>query len=212
MTIQRPGLDSIAELIGRSSLSRRSLAQGLAAFGGAAALGLGSAPAHAATTMTWMGWQGYETPITSGSFLKDNDIDFQPTFIASNEEIISKLQAGGIGKTDLVSMYFGYLRLMHDAGLIEPIDETQNYAVRQAHSRVHRQRGDSQRRQAARRAVELGFAAADVRSGRGSGRARKLDGHLQGRIQGQGRDGRRPAHLSADLGDRGHRAGPMARS
>ena len=50
--------------------------------------------------MTWMGWQGYETPIKAGTFLKDNDIDFQPTFIASNEEIISKLQAGGIGKTD----------------------------------------------------------------------------------------------------------------
>ncbi len=120
----RPGRDSLRELMRRSMLSRRSLMQGVAAVGGAAALGVPGRPAHAATTMTWMGWQGYETPIKSGSFLKDNDIDFQPTFIASNEEIISKLQAGGIGKTDLVSMYFGYLRLMLEAGLIEPIDET----------------------------------------------------------------------------------------
>ena len=72
--------------------------------------------------MTWMGWQGYETPIKAGSFLKDNDIDFQPTFIASNEEIISKLQAGGVGKTDIITMYFGYLPLMADGGLLEPID------------------------------------------------------------------------------------------
>ncbi len=114
------GRDSLIELMEMSRLSRRSLLAGL----GASALGLASSPAYAATTMTWMGWQGYETPIKAGSFLKDNDIDFQPTFISSNEEIISKLQAGGIGKTDLVSMYFGYLQLMHEAGLIETIDES----------------------------------------------------------------------------------------
>jgi spermidine/putrescine transport system substrate-binding protein len=124
MARQVQGMDSLIEIIERSRLSRRGVLQGLAALAGASALGLAPSPAHAATTMTWMGWQGYETPIKSGSFLKDNDIDFQPTFIASNEEIISKLQAGGIGKTDLVSMYFGYLRLMHEAGLIETIDES----------------------------------------------------------------------------------------
>jgi spermidine/putrescine transport system substrate-binding protein len=74
--------------------------------------------AAAATTLTWMGWQGYETPILSGSFIADNDIDFQPTFISSNEEIITKLQAGGIGKTDLITMYFGYLPLMAEGGLL----------------------------------------------------------------------------------------------
>jgi spermidine/putrescine transport system substrate-binding protein len=95
---------------------------GLAAFAGLAALGSNSREAHAATTMTWMGWQGYETPIKAGTFLKDNDIDFQPTFIASNEEIITKLQAGGIGKTDLITMYFGYLPLMAEGGLLEPLD------------------------------------------------------------------------------------------
>src|SRR5262249_55997288 len=77
--------------------------------------------ALAATTMTWMGWQGYETPILSGSFIKDNDIDFQPTFISSNEEIITKLQAGGLGRTDLITMYFGYLPLMAEGELLQPI-------------------------------------------------------------------------------------------
>ena len=42
--------------------------------------------------------------------------------MASNEEIITKLQAGGIGKTDLITMYFGYLPLMAEGGLLEPID------------------------------------------------------------------------------------------
>jgi spermidine/putrescine transport system substrate-binding protein len=101
------------------------LLAGSAALGALAGLSLGSRPAWAKTTMTWMGWQGYETPIKSGTFLTDNDIDFQPTFIASNEEIITKLQAGGIGKTDLITMYFGYLPIMAEAGLLEPIDPSQ---------------------------------------------------------------------------------------
>ena len=122
--LMKGSADCLAEIIERSKLSRRGLLQGMGAVAGASALGLSAGPAAAATTMTWMGWQGYETPIKSGTFLKDNDIDFQPTFIASNEEIISKLQAGGIGKTDIVSMYFGYLKLMLEGGLIETIDES----------------------------------------------------------------------------------------
>ena len=110
------------ELARRSSLSRRGFLAGSAALGGLASMGLGARTADAATTMTWMGWQGYETPIKAGTFLKDNDIDFQPTFIASNEEIITKLQAGGIGKTDLITMYFGYLPLMAEGNLLEPIE------------------------------------------------------------------------------------------
>jgi spermidine/putrescine transport system substrate-binding protein len=100
-------------------LSRRRFMGGVAA---AAGLGLAARQAAAATTITWMGWQGYETPIKSGTFLADNDIDFQPTFIGSNEEIITKLQAGAIGQTDLITMYFGYLPLMAEGGLLEPID------------------------------------------------------------------------------------------
>src|SRR5262245_12964281 len=102
-------------------LSRRRFMGGMLA---AAGLGLAARSASAATTITWMGWQGYETPIKSGTFLADNDIDFQPTFIGSNEEIITKLQAGGIGKTDLITMYFGYLPLMAEGELLEPIDST----------------------------------------------------------------------------------------
>ncbi len=124
MTTDTKKLSGLYALAQQSSLSRRSLLTGIAALGGAAALGLPSRPAYAATTMTWMGWQGYETPIKAGTFLKDNDIDFQPTFIASNEEIISKLQAGGVGKTDIITMYFGYLPLMADGALLEPVDPT----------------------------------------------------------------------------------------
>lgn len=115
-------LSALAQLSARSALSRRQALIGAGALGAAAAFG--ARPAFAKTTMTWMGWQGYETPILSGSFVADNDIDFQPTFISSNEEIITKLQAGGIGKTDLITMYFGYLPLMAEGELLEPIDSS----------------------------------------------------------------------------------------
>jgi spermidine/putrescine-binding protein len=120
MTIRKQFPGALVELSARSALSRRHVLAGAAAVGATAALGV--RPAFAKTTMTWMGWQGYETPILSGTFIADNDIDFQPTFIASNEEIITKLQAGGIGKTDLITMYFGYLPLMAEGELLEPID------------------------------------------------------------------------------------------
>jgi spermidine/putrescine transport system substrate-binding protein len=120
MQVRERSSSALAQLSARSALSRRQVIAGGAALG--AVLGLGAKPAFAKTTMTWMGWQGYETPILSGSFVADNDIDFQPTFISSNEEIITKLQAGGIGKTDLITMYFGYLPLMAEGELLEPID------------------------------------------------------------------------------------------
>jgi spermidine/putrescine-binding protein len=122
MTEWNRNIDAALALALRSSLSRRQAMAGLAATGGLAALAGLPGSARAATTMTWMGWQGYETPILSGDFLEKNDIDFQPTFISSNEEIITKLQAGGVGNTDLITMYFGYLPLMAEAGLLEPID------------------------------------------------------------------------------------------
>src|SRR5688572_19360867 len=120
MQVRERSSSALAQLSARSALSRRQVIAGGAALG--TMLGLGAKPAFAKTTMTWMGWQGYETPILSGSFLEDNDIDFQPTFISSNEEIITKLQAGGTGRTDLITMYFGYLPLMAEAGLLEPVD------------------------------------------------------------------------------------------
>jgi spermidine/putrescine-binding protein len=120
MSNRTQGSGALIELSARSALSRRHVLAGAAAAGTMAAFG--ARPAFAKTTMTWMGWQGYETPILSGTFLADNDIDFQPTFISSNEEIITKLQAGGIGKTDLITMYFGYLPLMAEGELLEPID------------------------------------------------------------------------------------------
>jgi len=99
--------------------------QFLAALTGAGTcLTLGVSPAFAQTTVAWVGWQGYDEPLKVGSFLKDNGIALATTYINSNEEIITKLQAGGAGQVDFITIYFGHLPILIAADLVEPIDES----------------------------------------------------------------------------------------
>ncbi|MDR0809488.1 MAG: extracellular solute-binding protein [Gemmobacter sp.] len=102
------------------AISRRTLlaAAGLIGISGLTRFGA----AHAATQLTWMGWQGYDSPLKQGSFLADNGIELAATFIANNEEIITKLQAGG--GIDLATIYFGHVPILIAGDLIEPIDES----------------------------------------------------------------------------------------
>src|SRR5262249_2829436 len=94
--------------------SRRTLlAGGAVLLAGALAAKAG----HAATTVTWMGWQGYDDPLKAGSFLADNGIDLATTYINANEEIITKLQAGGGGQLDLATIYFGHVPILTAADL-----------------------------------------------------------------------------------------------
>ena len=106
-------------------LSRRQVAAGML---GTSSLALASSlpirSARAATDVYWIGWQGYDDCFHASDYLTDNDITFNTTYINSNEEVITKLQAGGLGKYDVSTMYFGYLQIMAQAGLIEPIDES----------------------------------------------------------------------------------------
>lgn len=104
----------------RHGLDRRSF---IAAGTAAAAMLTLPRSAMAATQLSWIGWQGYDAPLKAGDFLKKNDIDLSTTYISSNEEIITKLQAGGAGQLDLISIYFGHIPILANAGLVEPIDE-----------------------------------------------------------------------------------------
>src|SRR5262249_61760156 len=90
----------------RLNLSRRALRADRAAL---LAGGVAARAAHAATTVTWMGWQGYDDPLKAGTFLADNGIELATTYINANEEIITKLQAGGGGQLDLATIYFGHV-------------------------------------------------------------------------------------------------------
>jgi spermidine/putrescine transport system substrate-binding protein len=101
---------------------RRSFVAGAAALTAGIATGL--RPAFADTQAVWVGWQGYDEPLKLGSFLKDNGISLATTYINTNEEIITRLQAGGAGQTDLITIYFGHIPILVAADLLEPIDES----------------------------------------------------------------------------------------
>jgi spermidine/putrescine-binding protein len=102
------------------TIDRRQLLIGAA---GAAAIAGFSRGAATATQVSWVGWQGYDEPLKAGTFLADRGIELATTYINSNEEILTKLQAGGRGQVDLVTIYYGHVPLMVAAGLAEPIDE-----------------------------------------------------------------------------------------
>lgn len=104
----------------RIEFDRRTVLAGSAAL---AALAV-ARPGHAAGRVNWVGWQGYDDPLKAGSFLADNGIELVTTYINSNEEILTKLQAGGRGQVDLVTIYYGHIPLMVALGLAEPIDES----------------------------------------------------------------------------------------
>jgi spermidine/putrescine transport system substrate-binding protein len=55
-------------------------------------------------------------------FAKNQGLNLATTYIGNNDEIISKLTAGGLGQVDIVTAYMGYVPLLAKAGLIDPID------------------------------------------------------------------------------------------
>jgi len=112
-------------LRGLAPISRRQLGMGALGAGALATAGsLGLRPARAATDVYWIGWQGYDECFHATDYIETNDITFNTTYINSNEEVITKLQAGGVGQYDVSTMYFGYVQMMAAAGLIDPIDES----------------------------------------------------------------------------------------
>lgn len=102
--------------------SRRRFLKGVAA--GAATIGLAGRvrQASAATDLVMLCWQGYDEPLRQGAFLKDKGIQIQATYLANNDEILTKLGAGQ--RIDIVTPYMGYVPVMRQAGLIQPIDES----------------------------------------------------------------------------------------
>jgi spermidine/putrescine transport system substrate-binding protein len=104
------------------ALSRRELLKRSAAGAGLLAAGaLSPMKAFAATQVNWLGWQGYDEPIKVSDFLQKNDIELAATYLASNDEIVTKLAAGA--PIDIVTPYMGYIPYMREADLIQPIQE-----------------------------------------------------------------------------------------
>jgi spermidine/putrescine transport system substrate-binding protein len=106
------------------SVSRRGLMKGAAALGALAATGISNRSASAAGAVSIFGWQDYDAGLRVGDFLQREGIEVSFTPIGNNDEIISRLSAGGAGQIDIVTPYMGYIPFMVAADLLEPIDES----------------------------------------------------------------------------------------
>ena len=102
-------------------VSRRGFNAGLMAAAGMAAVGLGSREARAAE-IVFLGWQGYDEPLFVDDFMDREGIQLSTTYIGNNDEIVTKLRAGGVGNIDIVTPYMGYVPLLAQTDLIAPID------------------------------------------------------------------------------------------
>ena len=107
----------------RSFLSRREMLATMAV--GTVGLAVSGKMARAQTTkINMVCWQGYDDAFKAGTFMEDNGYEINPTYIGSNDEILTKINAGGRGSIDIVTPYMGYVPLMVAADMLEPIDET----------------------------------------------------------------------------------------
>ena len=100
-------------------MTRRRLTFGLGAAGLASLL---PRRAASATEVRAMAWQGYEKPLGARDFLKQNNVTLQTTYVSSNEDILTKLLAGGMGSIDLGTPEIKYVDMMLDAGVLEAMD------------------------------------------------------------------------------------------
>ena len=100
---------------------RRTVLAGIGAAAGLAAAGL-PLRAHGAQGVTFLGYQGYDSPMEIGDFLAANDLSLETTYISNNEDIIAKLKAGGTGSIDIATPNMAYVPLMIEADLLEPLD------------------------------------------------------------------------------------------
>lgn len=104
------------------SLTRRTFGKGVLAVGATTAVGLPALSARAATTVKFIGWQGFDTAVDVDNWYEKHDIGLTTTYIASNEETIAALRHGGTGAYDVCTpdAFFTPLYVKH--GLLEPLD------------------------------------------------------------------------------------------
>lgn len=103
-------------------LSRRDLLRGAAALGAVGALGMGGArKAAAATDITYIGWEGYDTFLTGGEFDKAKGYALQKTLISSTDEILTKLRLDA-SSVDICTPYFVNDDFLAAEDLLAPLD------------------------------------------------------------------------------------------
>jgi len=104
------------------TISRRGFIAGSGAAIGMGLVGGSIGPALASTTVTFVGWQGYDVPLAD--YAKAHDIVIDPTYIGDSNQIISKLNSGGVGTVDIVTPNATYVPVLVKLNTLSPIDES----------------------------------------------------------------------------------------
>ena len=183
-------------------IDRRGFLAGAAAVG--AGTSPGSAPRPPQRKRYWVGWQGYDEPLKLGSFLADNGIALATTYINTNEEIITRLQAGGAGQVDLITIYYGHIPILIAADLLEPIDESKVPGIADVFPEFLNV--DVLRKDGKLYAVPFTWGTLSmVYDPAAAPKPDVVEGCAEGRIQGQGRAGRRRDRAARHLGADRHR-------
>lgn len=102
-------------------LDRRRVLLGLAGMGGAALANFRLPSAHAAASLNFVGWQGYDTFLEAADFAKSKQAELQKTYISSADEVITKLRLGP-SQVDICTPYFIHDDFLAGEGLLEPLD------------------------------------------------------------------------------------------
>jgi spermidine/putrescine transport system substrate-binding protein len=110
------------------AIRRRSFLAGGAALGAGLLLsGCGSSTSKADTgkvggTLRYLGFEGEDDRDAVASFLGENKVKLESSYIPDNASIITKIKTGGEGRYDVVAQNDRYFATMIDLDMLEPLD------------------------------------------------------------------------------------------
>jgi spermidine/putrescine-binding protein len=105
------------------NLDRRQLLKMAGAAGVVAAVGLPGirGRAMAASSLNYVGWEGYDTFLAEGGAEESIGMPLQKTYISASDEVVTKLRLSA-GQVDICTPYFIHDKFLAEEGLIEPLD------------------------------------------------------------------------------------------
>ena len=117
----RRGENGLVRVRSGAPVTRRAFNNGMLAAGAAAAVGW-PGTSRAATSVNFMGWQGYEEGFAVDGFLEKNDLSLNNTYMNDNNQIIATANGGGMGNMDIATPDHGYTPVMAEIGILQALD------------------------------------------------------------------------------------------
>jgi spermidine/putrescine-binding protein len=107
---------------GMAVASFGALGSVLAACGGSNSSSSSSTGGTVGGTLVYAGWEGEDEQRAAAPFLKRTGTKINSTYVASGDELLTKLKLEGEGTIDVVTQNKDYIPLSIDGGFIEEID------------------------------------------------------------------------------------------